>query len=152
MLYSKSLLFTHSLWNPMDCTMPGFPVHHQLPELTQTHVHWVGDVIQLSHPLSSTSPPAFNLSQFSSVIQWYLTFCDPMDDSMPGLPAITNSQGLLRLMSIESVMTSNHIILCPSHLLFLLPSIFPSIRVFSKESVLRIRWPNYWSSPRTDLL
>ena len=68
-----------------------------------------------------------------------------MDDSMPGLPAITNSQGLLRLMSIESVMTSNHIILCPSHLLFLLPSIFPSIRVFSKESVLLIRWPNYWS-------
>ena len=64
---------------------------------------------------------------------------------MPGLPAITNSQGLLILMSIESVMTSNHIILCPSHLLFLLPSIFPSIRVFSKESVLRIRWPNYWS-------
>ena len=47
----------------MDCSMPGFPVHHQLPELTQTHVHWVGDAIQPSHPLLSPSPPAFNLSQ-----------------------------------------------------------------------------------------
>ena len=47
----------------MDCSMPGFPVHHQLPENAQTHVHWVGDTIQPSHPLSSPSPPAFNLSQ-----------------------------------------------------------------------------------------
>ena len=70
------------LCHPMDCSMPGFPVHHQLQELTQTHVHWVGDAIQPSHPLSSLSP---------------------------------------------------------------LPSISPSIRVFSKESVLRIRWPKYWS-------
>ena len=66
----------------MDCSTPGLPVHHQLPEFTQTHVYPVGDVIQRSHPLSSPSPPAFNLS---------------------------------------------------------------SIRVFSSESVLRIRWPNYWS-------
>ena len=49
--------------DPMDCSRPGLPVHHQLLELTQTHVHWVGDAIQLSHPLSSPSPPAFNLSQ-----------------------------------------------------------------------------------------
>ena len=49
--------------NPMDWSTPGFPVHHQLPELTQTHVHQVGDAIQPSHPLSSPSPPAFNLSQ-----------------------------------------------------------------------------------------
>ena len=68
--------------DPMDRSTPGLPVHHQLPELTQTHVHWVGDAIQPSHPLSSPFPP---------------------------------------------------------------PSIFPSIRVFSKESVLRIRWPKYWS-------
>ena len=67
----------------MDCSMPGFPVLHQLPELTKTHVHWVRDAIQLSHPLSSPPPPAF------------LTF--------------------------------------------------PSFRVFSKESVLCIRWPKYWS-------
>ena len=66
----------------MDCSMPGFPVHHQLLELNQTHVHWVGDAIQPSHPLLSPSPPTFNLS---------------------------------------------------------------SIRVFSNESVLHIRWPKYWS-------
>ena len=52
-----------TLCNPMEYSTPGFPVHHQLPELTQTHVHQVGDVIQQSHPLSSLSPPAFHLSQ-----------------------------------------------------------------------------------------
>ena len=66
----------------MDCSTPGFPIHHQLLELTQTHVHRVGDAIQPSHPLLSPSPPAFNLS---------------------------------------------------------------SIRAFSNESVLHIRWPKYWS-------
>ena len=69
------------LCDPMDCSTPGFPVHHQLPEPTQTHVHRVGDAIQTSHLLSSPSPPTFN----------------------------------------------------------------PSIRVFSSELVLRIRWPKYWS-------
>ena len=57
--------------------------------------------------------------------------------------SITNSQSLLKLMSIESVMPSNHLILC--HPLLLLPSFFPSIRVFSNESVLHLRWPKYWS-------
>ena len=57
--------------------------------------------------------------------------------------SITNSQSLLKLMSIKSVMPSNHLILC--HPLLFLPSVFPSIRVFSNESVLRIRWPKYWS-------
>ena len=51
------------LGDPMDCSTPAFPVHHQLPQLAQTHVHRVGDAIQPSHPLSSLSPPAFNLSQ-----------------------------------------------------------------------------------------
>ena len=51
----------------MDCSTPGFPVYHQLPELAQTHVHWVGDAIQPSHPLLSPSPPAFNLSQFQGL-------------------------------------------------------------------------------------
>ena len=66
-----------------------------------------------------------------------------MDCSTPGLPVITNFQNLLRLMSIELVMPSNHLILC--HPLLLLSSIFPSIRVFSSESVLCISWPKYWS-------
>ena len=52
-----------TLWNPMDCSTPGFPVLHQLLDLAQTHVHRVGNAIQHSHPLSSYSPPAFNLSQ-----------------------------------------------------------------------------------------
>ena len=52
-----------TLCDPMNCSTPGFPVHHQLPELAQTHVHQVSDAIQPSHPLSSPSPPAFNLSQ-----------------------------------------------------------------------------------------
>ena len=54
----------------MDCSMPGFLVHHQHPELTQTHVHWVGDPIQPLHSLSSPSPPAFNLSQHQGLFQW----------------------------------------------------------------------------------
>ena len=55
---------------PMDCCTPGLPVHHQFPEFTQTHVHWVGDAIQPSHPLSSPSPPTFNLSQHQDLFQW----------------------------------------------------------------------------------
>ena len=58
-----------ALWDPMDCITSGFPVH-QLLELAQTHVHRVGDAIQLSHPLSPPSPPAFNLSQHQSLFQW----------------------------------------------------------------------------------
>ena len=78
----QSLQSCPTLCNPMDCSMPGLPVPHQLLELTQTHVHWVGDAIQPSHPLPSTSPPALRLSQH---------------------------------------------------------------QVLSSESVLRIRWPGYWS-------
>ena len=70
------------LCNPMNCSTPGLPIHHQLPESTQTHIHWASDAIQPSHPL---------------------------------------------------------------HPLLLLPSIFPSIRVFSNESAIHIRWPKYWT-------
>ena len=56
--------------DPMDCSMPGLPVHHQLQEFIQTHVHWVSDAIQPSHPLSSPSPPAFNFSQHQGLFQW----------------------------------------------------------------------------------
>ena len=58
-----------TLCDPMNCSMPGLPVHHQLPEFTQTHVHRVGDAIQPSHPLSSPSPPASNPSQHQSLSQ-----------------------------------------------------------------------------------
>ena len=58
------------LCDPMDCTMPGFPVLHHLPELAQIHVHWVSDAIQPSHALSSPSSPAFNLSQHQGLFQW----------------------------------------------------------------------------------
>ena len=58
-----------TLWDPMGCSMPGLPVHHQLLEFTQTHVHWVNDAIQPSHPLPSPSPPALNLSQHQGLFQ-----------------------------------------------------------------------------------
>ena len=63
-----------TLCNPMDCSTPGLPVHHQLPEFTQTHVHWVGDAIQPPHPLLSPSPPTFNLSQHQGLFQWVISF------------------------------------------------------------------------------
>ena len=59
-----------TLWDPMNRGTPGLPVHHQLPEFTQTHVHWVSDAIQPSHPLSSAFPPALNLSQHQGLFQW----------------------------------------------------------------------------------
>ena len=59
-----------TLCDPMNCSTPGLPVHHQLPESTQTYAHWVGDAIQPSHPLSSPSPPAPNPSQHQSLFQW----------------------------------------------------------------------------------
>ena len=58
------------LCDPMDCSIPGFPVYHQLPEFTQAHVHWISDAIQPSHPLSSPSPTALNLSQHQGLFQW----------------------------------------------------------------------------------
>ena len=79
----------------------------------------------------------------SSVAQSCQTPCDPMDCSTPGLPVHHQLLSLLRLTSLESVMPSRHLILC--HPLLLLPSIFPSSRVFSNESALCIRWPKYWS-------
>ena len=56
--------------DPMNCSMPGLPSHHWLPEPTQTHVHWVGDAIQPSHPLWSPSPPGLNLSQHQGLLKW----------------------------------------------------------------------------------
>ena len=81
--------------------------------------------------------------QFSSVTHFVQLFATPWTAACQASLSITNSKSILRFMSIESVMPSNHIILCRP--LLLLPSIFPSTRVFSNESVLRFRWPKYWS-------
>ena len=91
-----------------------------------------------------TQPLSF-ISQIyiSLVAQSSLTLCVPMDCSMPGLPVHPQLPELTQIHVIESVMPSNHLIFCRP--LLLPPSIFPSIRVFSNESVLRIRWPKYWS-------
>ena len=61
-----------TLWDPMDCSMLGLPVHHQPLRFTETHVHWVSDTIQPSHPLLTPSPPAFNLSQHQGLFQWVI--------------------------------------------------------------------------------
>ena len=83
------------------------------------------------------------LVQFSYPLSCVLFFVTPWTTACQASLSITNSWRLLKLMTIESVMPSNHLILC--HPLILLPSIFPSLGVFSNESALRIRWPKYWS-------
>ena len=95
-----------------------------------------------SQTTRESSPPLtqFNSVQLLSRVQLFVT---PWTTACQASLSITNSRSLLKLMSIELVMPSNHLILC--HPLLFSPSIFPSIRVFSNESALRIRWPKYWS-------
>ena len=158
----------------MDCSTPGLPVHPQLPELLKlmsTKSVMPSNHLILCRPLlllpsifpsirvfSNESavrirwPKYWNFSfsispsnEFSSVqsLSHVQLFPTPWTAACQASLSIPNSQRLLKLMCIESVMPSNHLILC--HPLLLLPSIFPSIRVFSNESTLRIRWPKYWS-------
>ena len=140
----------------MYWSTPGFPVLHHLLEFTQTHVHCVGEDIQPSLPLASPSPPAFNLHQLQGLFKWVSysyhsvqslrivpPFATPWTVALQASLSITNSQSPPKPMSIESVMPSDHLILCRP--LLLLPSSFPSIRVFSNASALRIKWPKYWS-------
>ena len=103
------------------------------------HSKWLHLLLDIWGDISLDSTP-LTLPQFSSVSQSCPTLCDPMDW---GPLSITNSWSLLEVKSIELVMPSNHLIL--SRPLLPLPSTFSSIRVFSNESVLRIRWPKYWS-------
>ena len=98
--------------------------------------------VQLSHPYMATGK-TISLNQFSSVAQSCPTLCDPMTCSTPGFPVHHQLPEFTQTHGDESVMPSNHPILCRPFLL--LPSIFPSIRVFSNESALHIRWPKYWS-------
>ena len=102
-----------------------------------THVQETQRVLNRINPRQNTTV------QFSLVAKSCPTLCDLMHWSTPAALPITNSWNLLKLMSIESVMPSNHLILCCP--LLLPPSVFPCIRVFSNESVLRIRWPKYWT-------
>ena len=136
-----------------DSLQPHGLQHARPPRPLTTHraysnsIHWVGDTIQPSHPLSSPSPPAFNLSpnQFTLVqpLSHVWLFVTPWIAACQATLSITNSQSSLKPMSIESVMPSSHLILC--HPLLFLSLVPPSIRVFSNESTLRIRWPKYWS-------
>ena len=78
-----------TLCNCMNCRVPGLHVHHQLPDF-QTHVHWVGDAIQPSHPLSSPPPPAFNLSQYQDLFKW-----------------VSSSHQVAKVLELQSVLTMN---------------------------------------------
>ena len=99
----------------MDCSMPGFPVHYQLPKLAQTHVHWASDAIQPSHPLSSPSPPAFNLSQHQGLFQevssshqlpksWSFSFSISPSSEYSGLISCRMDQ--LDLLSVQRTLKS----------------------------------------------
>ena len=105
--------------------------HTHVHTHTHTHTEFSG---QREHPDWQKDAPL--IAWFSSVPQSCPTLCYPMDCSTPGFPVLHH------LPELVSVMPSNHLILC--HHLLLLPSVFPNIKVFSKESVLRIRWPKYW--------
>ena len=128
-IHSSTWSSTHP--SSQSCTFPSFH------SFIHFHIHLP------THP--STPPffiihPSFCLVQSLSHIQLFAT---PWTAAHQASLSITNSQSSLKLMSIESVMPSNHLILCRP--LLLLPSVFPSIRVFSNESALHIRWPKYWS-------
>ena len=135
-------LLSHvQLLQPMDCCLPGSSVHGilQAKILEWVAISFSSSVKNAIHNLIGIHASV----QFSSVTQLWPTLWDPMDCIMPGLPVHHQLPELAQTMSTESVMPSNHLILCCS--LLLLPSIFPRIRVFSNESALQIRWPKYWS-------
>ena len=104
---------------------------------------WIKKPLRWLQPLLLSCCNCISSVQFSSITQSCLTLCHPWTAARQASLFITNSRSLPKPMSIESVMPSNHLILC--HPLLLLPSIFPRIRAFSNESALRIRWPKYWS-------
>ena len=104
-----------TLCDPMNCRTPGLPIHHQLPESTQTHVHWVGDAIQPSHPLSSPSPPALNLFQHQGLFNestllvrwpkyWSFSFSISPSKEHPGL--ISFRMDGLDLLSVQGTLKS----------------------------------------------
>ena len=112
--------------------------HEDSPKIMS--IHWRFCILNVPHRILLCNAMVVSLVQLHHPVM--SDFCNPMDCSTPGFLSITNSQSLLKLTSIESVMPSNHLILC--HPLLLLPSIFPSIRIFYNESVLCIM-PKNWS-------
>ena len=116
----------------LQSTLHLFPVDVTFPIVLSEHMWCVGS-LQILYLYVVSSVQSLSPFQF---------FATPWTMACRASLSITNSQSLLKFMSIKSVMPSNHLILC--HPLLLLPSIFPSIRVFSNESVLRIRWPKHW--------
>ena len=120
-------------WSGLPFPTPGIFLTQELKLPLLCLLHWQADSLSLHHL-------GFNSVQWLSHVRLFAT---PWTAAGQASLSITNFQSLLKLMSIELVMPSNHLILC--HFLLLLPSIFPSIRVFSNESVLHIRWPKYWS-------
>ena len=140
----SNFLQTHGLWPPKflcPWTSPG--------NNTGVGFHALLQGI-FSNPGITPRPPAlqadslpFELPSSVQSLSCVWLFATPWTAACQASLSIINSQSLLKLTSIESVMPSNHLILC--HPLLLMPSIFPSIRVFSNEPVLHIRWPNYWS-------
>ena len=113
------------------------------PCTLNTHMHTWNTYVYIYSLCHTHTHIYISSVQFSSVAQLCLTPCNPMNSSMPGLPVHHYSWSLLKLMPIESAMPSSHLILCCP--LLLLPPVPPSIRVFSKESILCMRWPKYWS-------
>ena len=141
------------LW-PVNCSPPGSFIHgisqaRLLEQVAISFSRGLPKLMPLSSPALQTdslplAPPGKPLFSYlcCSDTQSCLTLCDPMDCSTPGFPVYHISQSLLKFMSIDSVMPSNHLILCLP--LLLMPSIFPSIRVFSNELALHIRWLKRW--------
>ena len=102
-----------TLCDPMDCSMPGLPIHHQLLELAQIHVHWVSNAILPSHPLSSPSPPAFTLSKHQSLFQWvrsshqvakYWSFTFSISPSSEYSGLISLRMGWLNLLAVQGTL------------------------------------------------
>ena len=134
--------FEVSLSRQKNIVRPWLSTESQLPGFCWRKCTCTGNTGSYTHRGEhSQSDPL--LSHHSSVQSRSQLFATPWTAARQASLCITNSRSLLKLVSVELVMPSNHLILC--RLLLLLPSIFPSIRVFSNESVLRIRWPKYWS-------
>ena len=114
-LFSSVAQSCLTLCKPMDCSTPGLPVHYQLLEFTQTHVHWVSDAIQPSHPLLSPSPPTFYLSQHQGLFKWVssshqvakvLEFCFNISPSNEYLELISFRMDWLDLLAVQGTLKS----------------------------------------------